>query len=89
MDTNPKDRKSIETLQNSLEKKSKEVKASLGQNKPAPATKTKPKPAPTPTGNTKPKGDVNKDKAAPKDNVVKPTKRTDPSKFNLKPFPTK
>jgi hypothetical protein len=44
---------------------------------------------PTPTENVKPKGDVNKDKAAPKDNVVKPTKRTDPSKFNLKPFPTK
>ena len=57
---------------------------------PDPAPKPKPKPTPpAPTGNTKPKGDVNKDKAAPKDNVVKPTKRTDPSKFNLKPFPTK
>ena len=37
----------------------------------------------------KKQGDVNKDKPAPKENVVKPTKRTDPSKFNLKPFPTK
>jgi hypothetical protein len=41
---------------------------------PTPAPKPKPKPSPTP---------------APTGNVVKPTKRTDPSKFNLKPFPTK
>jgi len=67
-----------------------EIKAKYKPAKPAPAPKPKPKPTPpAPTGNTKPKGDVNKDKAAPKDNVVKPTKRTDPSKFNLKPFPTK
>jgi hypothetical protein len=32
---------------------------------PAPKPKPAPTPAPTPTGNTKPKGDVNKDKAAP------------------------
>jgi hypothetical protein len=45
MDTTPKDRKSIETLQNSLEEKRKEVAAKLPERKPAPA----------PTGNTKPK----------------------------------
>ena len=73
--------------------KYRDAKAKLyGISSPAPtppAPKTKPTPPPTPTGNTKPKGGVNKDKAASKDNVVKPTKRTDPSKFNLKPFPTK
>jgi hypothetical protein len=39
MDTNPKDRKSIETLQNSLEQKRKEVAASLGQKGVTPASK--------------------------------------------------
>jgi len=61
MDTTPKDRKSIETLQNSLEQKRKEVAASLPKKggSPAPAPKPKPTP-PAPTGKEKPKNDGGK-----------------------------
>jgi hypothetical protein len=68
MDTNPKDRKSIETLQNSLEKKSKEVAASLPKKGGTPVA---PKKATTPPTKAKPKGDAPVSRRTPEADAAK------------------
>lgn len=89
MDTAPKDRKSIEELQNSLEKKRKEIAASLPKKGGTPVA---PKKATTPPAKAQPTqakakpAATTKQKEEPKEKATKPTKRTDPSSHGLKKF---